>query len=208
MSAEKEQIKKILASDPALRPLVEQLPFPENQEDRNLYFDLIRTIAFQQLSGKAAQTIFNRFLDLFENQWPHPEKLVEMDSAPLRGAGLSQQKSDYVRNIAAFFLEQNLLERNWHDMDDESILHTLTRIKGVGVWTAEMILMFTLNRPDIFPADDLGIQTAISRLYGIAETGKERKNQMIAIAENWRPYRTYASKFLWKYLDSGMAPAK
>ena len=202
MLANKHEIQALIAADPVMRPLVEKIEFPAPLEERDLYFDLVRSIVFQQLSTKAAQTIFDRFSNLFENKWPHPEQLLRMEMEPMRKAGLSRQKASYVQNVAAFFLEKNLLSYDWTEQEDGAILQLLTRIKGVGIWTAEMILMFTLNRPDVFPLDDLGIQTAVTKLYGLPE-GKDKKKRMLEIAEAWRPYRTYASKYLWRYLDEG-----
>jgi len=151
-----------------------------------------------------ADTIFERFLDLFEDRWPHIGQLIDLDLDQLRSVGLSRQKADYVKNVAVFFQEENLLSYPWDDKEEDSILDLLTRIKGVGQWTAEMILMFTLNRPDVFPLGDLGIQTAVSKLYGVSKEGKDWKERMTRIAEAWRPYRTYASRYLWNYLDSGI----
>ena len=185
-----------------MKPLVEQLDFPAPLEGRDPYFDLVRTIVFQQLSVKAANTIFERFTTLFEDRWPHPSQLIQLDMELLRSAGLSKQKAAYVKNVAAFFLEEGLLSFNWQERDEEWIIELLTRIKGVGRWTAEMILMFTLNRPDVFPLDDLGIQTAMTRLYGVSKDSKDWKGRMVEIAEAWRPFRTYASKYLWGYLDN------
>lgn len=198
-----KEIKARIAADPVMRPLVEQIDFPEPAERSDLYFDLVQTIVFQQLSVKAAQTIFDRFAALFEDNWPHPEQLIKMDMESMRRAGLSKQKGTYVQNVAAFFLEENLLSYNWADHDDQSIINLLTRIKGVGNWTAEMILMFSLNRPDVFPVDDLGIQTAVIKLYGLQKEAKDLKKQMVEVAEAWRPFRTTASMYLWRYLDSG-----
>lgn len=185
-----------------MKPLVERLEFPALPEGRDPYFDLVRTIVFQQLSVKAADTIFERFRSLFEDRWPHPEQLLQLDVELLRSAGLSKQKAGYVKNVATFFLEEDLLSFNWQEHGEDSLLELLTRIKGVGRWTAEMILMFTLNRPDVFPLDDLGIQTAMTRLYGISKASADWKDQMIRIAEAWRPYRTYASRYLWQFLDN------
>ena len=202
MLADQKAVKAVLARDPILMPLLERLEFPEPRHDRDPYFDLLRSIAFQQLSGKAAQTIFERFLSLFPDRWPQPEYLLALSEDQLRSAGLSRQKAGYLQNIAAFFLEEDLMDGHWTAQNDEEIIGLLTRIKGVGRWTAEMVLLFTLNRPDVFPADDLGIQTAMERLYGINKAGRDRKKQMMAVAEAWQPYRSFASKYLWQYLDA------
>ena len=204
MSEIQAKVKTVLNADPIMRPVVAQLAFPLALENRDPDFDLVRTIVYQQLSVKAADTIFERFLDLFEDRWPHIGQLIDLDLDQLRSVGLSRQKADYVKNVAVFFQEENLLSYPWDDKEEDSILDLLTRIKGVGQWTAEMILMFTLNRPDVFPLGDLGIQTAVSKLYGVSKEGKDWKERMTRIAEAWRPYRTYASRYLWNYLDSGI----
>jgi DNA-3-methyladenine glycosylase II len=197
-----QTIKAVIAADSVMEPLVARLDFPAPVPDRDPYYDLVETIVYQQLSIKAAATIFGRFLALFPDQWPHPEQLVGMQTEQLRQVGLSGQKSGYVKNIAAFFLQEGLLDYHWTSWDDEEIIRLLTRIKGVGRWTAEMVLMFTLNRPDVFPVDDLGIQTAMSRLYGISKEEKDWKIKMQEAASAWQPYRTYGSKYLWKFLDT------
>jgi DNA-3-methyladenine glycosylase II len=198
-----QTIKAVIAADPVMEPLVARFEFPAPVPGSDPYFDLVETIVYQQLSIKAAATIFGRFLALFPDQHPHPELLAGMEPEQLRQVGLSGQKSGYVKNIAAFFLQENLLDYHWTSWDDEEIIRLLTRIKGVGRWTAEMVLMFTLNRPDVFPADDLGIQTAMSRLYGISKEEKDWKIKMQEAAAAWQPYRTYGSKYLWKFLDAG-----
>lgn len=197
-----QTIKAAIAADPVMKPLVAQLDFPVQALGRDPYFDLVETIVYQQLSIKAAATIFARFLALFPDKQPHPELLADMQTEKLRQVGLSGQKSGYVKNIATFFIQENLLDYHWTGWDDEEVIRLLTRIKGVGRWTAEMILMFTLNRPDVFPVDDLGIQTAMSRLYGISKEEKDWKIKMQEAAAAWQPYRTYGSKYLWKFLDA------
>ena len=167
-----------------------------------VYFDLLDSIVSQQLSVKVASAIFNRFCTLFPGNYPSPETLISMDTGQLRAAGLSGQKAAYLKNAAAFALENDLENYRWDDLSDTEIILFLTQIKGVGQWTAEMILMFTLNRPDIFPADDLGIQQAMTQLFSLTETGKDLRQKMIAAAEPWRPYRTIACRYLWRWKDN------
>src|SRR5690606_35491475 len=119
---------------------------------------LLQAIVDQQLSVKAAATIWKRFISLFGDGYPHPEVLLALSPQTLRSVGLSGQKTGYLKNIASFSLEKTLDYRKLRAMDDETLINYLTQIKGVGRWTAEMILMFTLTRPDVFPIDDLGIQ--------------------------------------------------
>ncbi|MEN0006315.1 MAG: DNA-3-methyladenine glycosylase 2 family protein, partial [Bacteroidota bacterium] len=156
-----------------------------------------------QLSGKAAGTIHRRFLELFPDGYPHPDTIQTFELADLRAVGLSRQKASYIQNVAEYFLEHKLLDRDWTTASDEAILKELTAIKGVGKWTVQMILMFTLQRKDVFPVDDLGIQQAIQLLFGLEELkGRELKKKMQEVAAPWRPYRTVASLYLWRWKDA------
>lgn len=195
-------MKNKLREDPKLRLLVDQITLPDYDAGKDPYYSLLRSIAFQQLAGKAAQTIFGRFLKLFEDEYPHPDLLAVMETEVLRAAGLSGQKANYMRNVAQFHLEKGISLEILQTMGDEEIIHYLTQIKGVGKWTVEMLLMFTLHRPDVFPADDLGIQQAIVQLYGLESKGKQLKEEMIRIAEKWKPARTLACKYLWLWKDT------
>ncbi len=193
---------KHLSNDLVLKNVIDTIPLEiSNETNNDVYGALMRSIISQQLSVKAARTIYGRFLDLFENNYPHPEKITTLDAETMRGVGLSRQKSAYLKNVSAFFVEQNLIEKDWTSEADEEVLRVLTQIKGVGTWTVEMILMFTLNRPDIFPVGDLGIQNAMIGLYGIEAEKKELNSRMIEISNNWRPYRTLACRYLWEWKD-------
>lgn len=196
-----EKIATHLARDEKLNQILTQIEFSWPANTGDLYFDLIRSIVFQQLSGKAASTIHRRFLELFPDGYPHREDLQSIEFEDLRAVGLSRQKATYIQNVAEFFVTENLTEDYWADKSDEEIIEYLTQIKGVGKWTVQMILMFSLRRPDIFPVDDLGIQKGIIQLYNVKEDGKALKKRMLKIAEPWRPYRTYASWYLWRSLD-------
>lgn len=191
-----------LAQDAKLAPLLTMIELPEWPEQQtDVYATLLDSITSQQLSVKAAATIHQRFLDLFEDHYPDPNILIDLSPETLRQVGLSGQKSQYLRNTAAFFLENNLMQYNWKQHTEEEIVQLLTQIKGVGRWTVEMILMFSLHFPDVFPIDDLGIQQAIIKLYEISPDlkGKPLRKTMTEIAEPWRPYRSYASRYLWKW---------
>jgi DNA-3-methyladenine glycosylase II len=177
-------------------------PLPPLDASGDVYANLLRAVIFQQLSGKAAATIHGRFVALFDDGYPHADQLLQLGEQSLRGVGLSRQKLGYVQNIARFFRERQLEKQSWKDWPDEDIIRQLTEIKGVGQWTVEMILIFTLNRPDVFPVDDLGIQQAMAKLYDLPERGKALQNRMRLLAEPWRPYRSYATRCLWKWLDT------
>ena len=196
-----DEVLAHLGKDKKLKPVLEKVAFSWPSISGDLYSDLIRSIVFQQLSGKAATTIHGRFLQLFPDGYPYPETLQAIPFDDLRAVGLSRQKASYIQNVAAFFVEENITEDFWEDKSDQEIIDFLTQIKGVGKWTVQMILMFSLQRPDVFPVDDLGIQKGIAQLYGLEEKGRELKKRMIKIAEPWQPYRTYASWYIWRSLE-------
>jgi DNA-3-methyladenine glycosylase II len=184
--------------DPVLYKLTQLLPMPKPYPFGDTYLFLIDSVISQQLSTKVAAVIYERFLQLFPEAYPLPQLLIEMPVEPLRKAGLSVAKANYIKNIARFYLEHSLHADSLQHMPDEDILALFTQIKGVGPWTVQMVLMFPLNRPDVFPIDDLAIRQQIIRWYKLTETGKGLRMQMTAIAENWRPHRTLACKYLWK----------
>ena len=196
-----EHIIRHLSNDEKLRPLLTLTELPASASTGDIYYDLIRAITYQQLSGKAAATIHRRFLELFPAGYPEAEHLLRLELAALRAAGLSRQKATYIQNVAAFFVAEQLLAADWSVHEDETIIRRLTSIKGVGRWTVEMILMFSLRRPDVLPLDDLGIQQAMVQLYGLTGKGRQLREQMLATAEPWRPYRTYACRLLWMWKD-------
>ncbi|HKK78382.1 MAG TPA: hypothetical protein VJ933_02085 [Phaeodactylibacter sp.] len=194
-----DQAIPILRRDERLRPAVGKGDLPPLNLDYDLYAGLIRSVVHQQLSGKAAHTIHQRLLALFPDGYPHLELLLKLDTSELRAVGLSRQKADYVANVAYFFQsrdQQTLLQ-----LEDNALIQELTQIKGIGKWTVQMILIFNLGRPDVFPPDDLGIQKAMQRLYDLPTKGRKMKQQMRTIAEAWHPYRSVATRFLWQYLD-------
>ncbi len=195
------EIIRHLSQDNTLKTVIDHTVPYDWGTGESVYTDLLGSIISQQLSVKAAATIQNRFLALFDNGQPQPEQLLRLELTTLRAVGLSQQKSSYMRHVATFFLEENILDKDWSTLEDDEIIRYLTQIKGVGKWTVEMILMFTLNRPDVLPVDDLGIQNSMKKLYGIADTGKILRQRMVEVAECWRPYRTYACRYLWKWKD-------
>lgn len=191
---------EFLQRDPVLSRVLPAEPLPPQQPRSDIYFHLVRAIAGQQLSVKAAKTIFDRFLTLFDDGYPQPAVLAEMSLETLRGPGLSAQKAGYVKNVAAFALTHDFATVK--TLSDDDALAFMTQIKGVGEWTAQMILMFSLARADIFPAGDQGILNAMTRLYQLEETGKERRQVCVSLAEAWRPYRSYACLYLWNWLDN------
>ena len=185
-----------------MRPLAEKVVLPPFKTGQNVYFSLLESIVSQQLSVKVADVIFARFLALFPDGHPDPKTLLNIDNQLLRSAGLSFQKSGYLKNVAQFSLENDLENQDWPSFSDEEIILFLTKIKGVGRWTVEMLLMFTIGREDVLPLDDLGIQQGFQKLYGLTEKGKELKQKMVELAEPWRPYRTIGCRLLWRWKDT------
>ena len=170
---------------------------------RNLFHYLCASVISQQLSTKVATVIHNRFLGLFGNRQPQPEDVLGLPLETLRQIGLSESKALYMGHLARFALEQGLSVNKLSRMDDEAVIGYLTQIKGVGRWTAEMLLMFALGREDVFAVDDLGIQQAMIRLYHLDAADKKKlKAEMVRISGKWSPYRTYACLHLWAWKDN------
>lgn len=193
---------KALKSDPVMKEVIRFTGKLEEVGHKDLFTSLLRSIVGQQLSGKAADTIWSRFIALFPRKKPTADALLAIDIELLRGAGLSYQKAGYLKNIALFSKEQTLDYRKLHTKTDEELIDYLTSIKGVGKWTVEMILIFTLNRQDVFPLDDLGIQQAMAKLFKLRKTGKELKKEMLKRSAVWAPYRSLATRHLWNWKDN------
>jgi len=192
---------KHLSKDKVFKSAIEKIQLPARNPAKSVYEGLISSIVSQQLSVKAAATIHARFLNLFEEQYPHPSLLIALEDSQLRGVGLSGQKTSYVKNVALFFEANNLFDKDWSLESDQEIIALLTQIKGVGKWTVEMILMFVLKREDILPVLDLGIQHGIKQLYDISLEKKELYAKMEEIATPWKPYRSIACLYLWAIKD-------
>lgn len=194
-----------LSKDPKLAAVIAVTELPTlatTSDDTDVYTVLLDSVVSQQLSVKAANTIFKRFCGLFPNDCPYPEMVANLSDEELRAVGLSRQKAGYIRNVARYWQDHNLQDTDWDSLTDQEIIHLLTPIKGVGSWTVEMLLMFSLRRPDVFAPDDLGIQQGMIRIYELEEKGNALRKKMTQIAEAWRPYRTYACRYIWRYKDT------
>ena len=192
-------LKNLKKKDEKMGRLITKFEKPEFKKDNNYFEALVRAIVYQQLSGKAAATIYERFKDLFtNNKFPSPSIVMEKSHEELRSVGLSNQKASYIHNIANAFYT-GTVPKDIDIIGDNEVIECLTTIKGVGPWTAEMFLMFTLNRPDIFPVTDLGIQKGFQLFFQLNELPKP--DQMIEKAEPWIPYRTLASWYLWRVVE-------
>ena len=194
----KTHLKKDLKLAPLLKEETHELKRRKNTPIR-----LIASIISQQLSTKVAKIIFDRFLDLYDKKEPSCEQVLATDPTVLRSIGLSNSKVAYVQNVAQFFVDQKITDKQLYKMQPEEVIELLTQIKGVGRWTVEMLLMFSLGHENVFAVDDLGIQQAMVRLYNIKyETKKELHTKMIAKSMAWTPYKTYACLHLWKWKDT------
>lgn len=167
-----------------------------------IYLRLCGSIMSQQLSTKVAEVIFKRFLDLYGGEGPTATQILETPFNTLRAIGLSNAKTNYVHNVARFEVEKGMDAEKLLGMSNEGVIDYLTQINGVGRWTVEMLLMFTLAREDVFAVDDLGIQNAMIRLYKLNRLDKKKfKEDMLRISKRWKPFRTYACMHLWLWKD-------
>ena len=170
---------------------------------KNIPVRIMASIMSQQLSTKVAKVIFHRFLDLYNGKEPKPQQVLDTPATTLRSIGLSNAKVSYVHNVAAFCIEHKITDKKLLAMSNEDIIKLLVQIKGIGQWSVEMLLMFTLGREDVFAVDDLGIQQAMIKLYKLDTANKkEMKNKMLKISSKWSPYRTYACMHLWGWKDN------
>ena len=187
-------------NDQGLKILYSQFGPPELKPNASYYQALVRSIIFQQLNGKAAQTILDRFLLLFPGQtFPVPETLADADVILLRQAGLSQRKAEYVIGIAEVFSDSTFLKEDISQMTDVDVSEKLTSIRGIGQWTADMFLIFTLLRPDVLPLNDLGIKKGMQIFFKLSEMPDA--DEMIELSSHWKPFRSAACWYMWKVVD-------
>ena len=187
--------------DPVMKALVERVgPCRFKTSEQLTHFHAVaRSIVYQQLSGKAASTIFSRFAALFDGEAPTAPALAHLSDDAVRQTGISRQKLGYLRDLAAGVLERQLPIDDLHEFPDDEVIRHLTAVKGVGTWTAQMFLMFRLGRPDVLPTLDLGIQKAIQKAYRLRKL--PRPDRVLAIGEKWSPHRTIACWYLWRSID-------
>ena len=191
-----------LSKDSKLRKIIADQDAAELSQRKNIPLRLCASIMSQQLSTKVAKVIFHRFLDLYGGKEPTPPQIIATPYETLRGIGLSNAKTQYVLNVAQFAIDHKLDDKKLRKMTNEELITLLTQIKGVGQWTVEMLLMFTLGREDVFAVDDYGIQSAMKKLYNLDDSNKKDfKQKMQQIASKWSPYRTYACLHLWQWKD-------
>ena len=197
----REAIRHLQRTDRVLADLIDRVgPYRFDKRERGTHFGaLVRTIVFQQLSGKAASTILGRVHDLYGGRAPTAAQLLETPDAQLRSAGISTQKAKYLRDLAERVHDGRLPVARLGRLEDGAVTEVLTGVKGIGVWTAQIFLMFRLGRPDVLPDGDLGIQNAIHRAYGLRR--RPTPERVRKIGAPWAPYRSVASWYLWRSLD-------
>jgi DNA-3-methyladenine glycosylase II len=205
VAATADATEHLLTADPILGAIVEahgKLDEDQRRRERpaEAYGALLRSIVGQQLSTKAARTIYGRLAALYEDRAPTPEELVETDPERLREVGLSRAKASYLRSLAEHVLEGHLELERLTELSDDKVAAQLTAVRGLGQWTADMFLIFHLQRPDVLPVGDLGVRRAVQISYELEELPTPAL--LLQIAEPWRPHRSLASLYLWRSLDN------
>ena len=195
----RKAIHHLKKSDPILREIIERVGPCRIEYGEPSFASLAETIVYQQLNGKAAATIFGRFADLAGHPLT-PQGVLKLSDEKLRSAGLSKQKLSYLRSLAELTISGEVNFEQLPNLPNEEVIGHLTRVKGIGVWSAQMFLMFTLRRPDVLPTGDLGIQMAMQRHYRKRKLPKPK--EMERIAKAWAPYRTFACWYLWRSVDT------
>lgn len=191
-----------LSKDKELKKLIDAQPVQSLEKRNKVYLRLCGSILSQQLSTKVAKVLYARFLGLYGGKEPSAKQILETPAEVFRSLGFSNAKASYVHNVCRFFIENKITDARLHKMSNEEVLDLLMQIKGIGKWTAEMILMFTLGREDIFSIGDLGLRQGVINLYKIKETDKKLLHEKIEkITSKWSPYRTYACMYLWGWKD-------
>ena len=196
----KKAVLSLKKSDPDLKPLFNAFQIEDLTPETNYFQSLTRSIIYQQLSGKAAKTISDRFIALYEEKdYPSPNDILNTNHKTLRSVGLSNAKANYIKNISQAFLDGTVDYKNLNNFSDDEIMNQLITIKGVGPWTAQMFLIFTLNRPDIFPLGDLGVQKGFQKYFKLEKI--PTLDIMEKRAEQWKPFRTVVSLYIWRVID-------
>ncbi len=191
-------LRHLSKKDKILRKLIKQSSLKPLKPKTNTFMSLVDSIIYQQLSIKAAFAIKQRFLKLFALRKPTPEKVLSMPEMRMRTCGLSRQKVSYIKNIAKAFAKKEVAYKNFKNMSDEEVIESLIKIKGVGRWTAEMFLIFSLNRTDVYSLGDLGLNNALKKLYKINTRIHIKK--LSALLKTWTPYKSLAARLLWESL--------
>ena len=193
----------LMENDPLLSTVIADAGFATIVPHKNYYQELVESIISQQLSVKAAATILKRFIALFATKtFPTPDQILEKDIEELRSVGLSRQKASYIQDLAVKVLDGSVQFEHLDILDNDEIIAELTQIKGVGVWTVHMFLIFCMGRLNVLPVGDLGIKNGIQKLYGLKHTPTADEIHTIARENRWAPYESVASWYVWHSLDN------
>ncbi len=192
--------RSLLRRDKVLAPVIRRVGACGLRRRGDPYRALLRSILYQQLAGAAAAAIDRRLRARFDGRYPTPERLLASRDRELRAVGLSRQKIAALRSLAQAFRDGTVSSRRLTRLDDEEVVEAVTAIHGVGEWTAHMLLMFSLGRPDVLPVGDYGIRKGVQSLYGLKELPGPR--ELDDIAKTWRPYRSVASWYVWRHSDA------
>lgn len=192
-------VKHLSKRDKVLAKLIKRLGRIKVNWGGDSYESLMSAIIYQQISGAAGDSIERRFKALYNNRMPSPKRFLATPGKKVRAAGISPQKYSYIVDLCTRIRDGRLELSKFDVMDDEDIIEELDEVKGIGRWTAEMFLMFSLKRVDIFPMDDLGIQNGIKEVYGMRR--RPGREEMLELSERWRPYRSVAALYLWRSQD-------
>ncbi|MDB5162075.1 MAG: DNA-3-methyladenine glycosylase [Candidatus Saccharibacteria bacterium] len=199
----KEASEYLSNVDPLLAPVIARAGIPTITPHKNYYQELVESIVSQQLSVKAAATIMKRFLELFPGEaFPTPGQILEKDVETFRSVGLSRQKATYIQDLAVKVLEESVRFNHLDTLTNQEVIDELTKIKGVGVWTVHMFLLFCMGRLDVLPTGDLGIKNGIYKLYTLKEKPTSEMMEKIAKKYKWHPYESVASWYVWHSLDN------
>ena len=190
--------ERALSRDPVMRAIIRRVGPCALAPRRDYFVKLCQSIFTQQISTKVAAVLFARFRDQFPSRRPTPQRVLEIidDAETMRRCGLSRQKQAYVKDLAAHFASSEIPTRRLAGMSDDEVIETLVRVKGIGRWTGEMFLIFTLNRPDVLPVDDLGLRKGAQTIFGLKQTPDAKK--LTKLAEPWRPYRSIGTWYAWR----------
>lgn len=188
-------------NDPVLGEVIARISLPGFVPHKNYYQELVESIISQQLSVKAASTILKRFKELFSAEFPTPEDILATNIEEMRNAGLSRQKASYIKDLATRVLEGSVQFEHLDALSNQEIIDELVKIKGVGVWTVHMFLLFCMGRLDVLPIGDLGIKNGIHKLYNLPEKPTPEDIETIAINNHWHPYESVASWYVWQSLN-------
>jgi DNA-3-methyladenine glycosylase II len=196
----KKALNHLKKADPVIGSIIDRVGAYKIQYREPIFQSMVRSIVYQQLNGKAASTIFGRLAAAAKADPLTPESILKLRPARMRSLGLSTQKMNYIRGLAKLTREGDVDFERCIALEDAAVVEHLTRVKGVGVWTVHMFLIFALRRPDVLPTGDLGIRAAMKKAYGLADLPKP--DEMERIAASWRPYASVACWYLWRSLDN------